>query len=145
MRTTFLFLSALLSTLILASCGGGTAAPMLQSITISPQSGQSSTQFTAIGTYSNGKRVTPLPVSWVNPLVLTVALSTHPPYSLTTQSLVGQCGTSTGPMTFAAIAPADPNAPASGAMPVKVYQDLISGAARNEQGFVGATAQLNCP
>jgi hypothetical protein len=48
--------------------------------------------------------------------------------------------------TVIALAPADPKAPKSGAVPRKVFQDLVIDHSKtSEDGFVAGTAKLVCP
>jgi len=100
-------------------------------------------QFIATGTYSNGKQVTPIPVSWVN-AGLPIAVTTQPPYSLSSSPFVVVCLATGVTPAVAAMAPANPRAPNRGSVPVGVWQYLVFGNTQNEGGFVGATAQLTC-
>ncbi len=129
------------------SCGSSNSTSQLssttlQSITISQQPSIDFPQLIATGTYGNGKQVTPLAVSWVN-TGLPVMTTAQPPYSLTSSPFLPQCINTT--VGIAAIAPANPKAPSSGSVPLKVWQNLVFGTAKNEGGFVGATAQASCP
>lgn len=143
MRTTILSLTALLSALILASCGGG-STPMLQSISISPGSPSGSAQFVATGMYSNGKTVTPLAVSWF--VIKVPDIDPAPAYNLTAAPFGQLCPSLlAGSFLVTAFAPQNPNAPTSGSMPVNVWEDMIHASVQTEGGFVGGSAHFNCP
>jgi len=59
-----LFLLAVLIVLPIYMLGCGGSNRQLQSVTISPSTANSATQFTATGSYSDGSQVTPLPALW---------------------------------------------------------------------------------
>ena len=143
MRTTLLFLLALVSALILANCGGGNN-PMLQSISISPGSPTGSAQFVATGTYSNGKTITPLPVNWF--IIAVPDVDPAPAYSLNAAPFAQLCPSLVaGSFLVTAFAPQNPNAPSSGGMPLNVWEDMIHATVQSEGGFVNGSAHLNCP
>ncbi|HTS34904.1 MAG TPA: hypothetical protein VMH04_04470 [Candidatus Solibacter sp.] len=133
----------LLVVLWVAACGTGTR--QLQSITIS-SGGNINMQYTATGNFNKDPRtVSPLPVSWyvvssnVSPSVVEPIYNyvlTTEPYSLNPCSLTD---------TVIALAPTDPNAPSSGAIPGNVYQDLVvTQSVSKEGGFVAAASPANC-
>jgi hypothetical protein len=127
------------SVFLTISCGGGT--PTLRSLQINQQSLSAGPEFTATATYSDGKQVTPASVSWV--VWNTASFSTgQPHYQLTSSAYPPLCGAQCTGWTVVAIAPADPKASMSGPIPMTVFQDLISGKASSEGGFVAATMQL---
>lgn len=143
MPSRFPMAAVLAVTLTLISCGGGSATPTLQSISISPASSSGPAQFVATGVYSNGKTVTPLPVDWSNDAVV---LDPPPAYHLTATPFTQPCvaGVS-GSFVISAFAPQNPNAPSSGSMPMNVWQDMIHASVQSEGGFVSGSAHLNCP
>lgn len=131
-------------------CGGGSGASsassarQLQSIAASA-TGMTQIQLTASGAFSaSPKTVTPLPVAWyVEPGVL------DPPpgsvsYTLSSQPFSTACQTGS---TAAAIAPQNPNAPASGSIPNQVWIDLVvNHTTTAEGGFVASPPQnIACP
>jgi hypothetical protein len=132
---------------VLSSCGGGgtTNHGLLQSITITPASPNSSAQFVATGTFADGTKVNHLPVNWF------IALNSNdidpaPGYSLGSAPFAQQCGAGmSGPFLVTAFAPQDPKAPVTGTMLASDWFALVTGASQNQGGFVGASAQLNCP
>jgi hypothetical protein len=83
-----------------------------------------------------------LAVNWVN-TGLPIMTTTRPPYNLTASAFLPRCTNAT--IGIAALAPADPHAPSTGSVPLKVWQDIVFGNAKSEGGFVGATAQVICP
>ena|SRR5215469_6182844 len=142
MRTSLLF-GTVLVLIFLISCGGG-STPILQSISISPPSPSGSAQFVATGTFSNGKKVTPLPVSWF--IVEVPAIDPAPAYNLTASPYAQSCASGmNGSFLVTAFAPQNPNAPTSGSMPENVWADMIKASVESESGFVGGSAHLNCP
>jgi len=138
-----LYVICLLVLLGISACGSGSR--QLQSISIS-SGGNVNMQYTATGTFSKAPTtVSPLPVSWyvvnsaVNPAVngpiVGYALTTEP-YTLSPCVLTD---------TVVALAPVNPSAPSSGALPDKVYQDLVvNHTVSMEGGFVAAAAPANC-
>lgn len=133
---SFLIFSALL----ISSCGGG-GTPSLRSLQINQQSMPSGPEFIAAAIYSNGRQVTPASVSWV---IWNYGSSSNgqPHYLLTSSPYSPLCGAQCAGWILVAIAPVDPNAPKYGPVPMTVWQDLISGKASTEAGFVAATMQL---
>jgi hypothetical protein len=90
------------------SCGSGGSGRQLQSITITPAIEGDTVEYTASGTFSTSPTtVTPLAVSW----------SFAPPdlnYTLTTQPFTFSCSDPQSAGPIVAMAPANPNAPATG-------------------------------
>lgn len=125
----------------LTSCGAENGK--LESIRINRQPGAAA-QFTATGIYSSGRQVTPLAVSWMTWDYATF-VANQPNYRLTSSPYVPQCSGSGTGWTLAAFRPIDPSAPASGPIPASVLQDLVSGKASTESGFVATTLQVTCP
>jgi hypothetical protein len=140
---TVLSATCLLVVLGITACGSGSR--QLQSITIS-SGGNISMQYTATGTFNKAPTaVSPLPVSWY---VVNSAASpaiTEPTYGyvLTTEPYsLSPCVLTD---TVVALAPVNPIAPSSGALPDKVYQDLVvNHTVSMEGGFVAAAAPANC-
>lgn len=127
---------------ILSGCGANTA--MLQSITISPASQSSAAQFVATGTFSDGTKVSPLPVSWF--IIVVPDIDPAPGYHLTTSPFSQQCVQGeNGSFLVTAFAPQNPKAPSSGSMPENVWADMINASVPSEGGFVGGSAHFNCP
>jgi hypothetical protein len=120
-------------------CGGSNR--QLQTIT-AKSTGMTQLQFTATGLFSaSPASVSPLPVSWwEGPALL------DPPfvYTLSSQPYSIECRTDN---SVIAIAPTDPNAPATGSIPAQVFEALVStetGTA--EGGFVASAPQsISCP
>jgi len=122
----------------------------LESITISPASATGANRvYTATGKYNAPpERETPIAVSWY---LMGPAIDPPPSgYTLVKGSfkaercLAGKGGTELK-YTVIALAPADPHAPKSGSLPMKVFDDLVIQHDRTEEaGFVAATAQLIC-
>ncbi len=106
-----LLLFILLMASLTLSCGSSNNR-RLQSITIHTVTNGPQIQFTATGTFSAPPTtVSPLPVFWAS-------APPPPQYTLTTQPYVYSCANMTAvvPGPLIAFAPADPNAPSSGAM-----------------------------
>jgi len=139
MPKLFWGLVLMLAVVVTSSCGGGTSA--IRALQINQQLTASGTEFTATATYSDGKQVTPAPVSWIVWNSGTF-LKGQPGYRLSSSPYVPLCGSQCLGWTLVVIAPADPNAPMSGPIPLAVFQDLISGKRSTEAGFVAATVQL---
>lgn len=125
------------------ACGSGSRH--LQSISIS-SGGNFNMQYTAAGTFNKQPAsVTPLPVSWyvVNSAVNPAVNGPTYGYTLTTEPFTLSPCVLTD--TVVALAPMDPNAPNTGAVPFKVYQDLVvTHTLSTEDGFVAAAASANC-
>jgi hypothetical protein len=137
-----LVLAVLAIAAFLSSCGGGNLGT-LQSITVSPSSASGAGRFVAAGTYSNGAKVSPLPVNW---FVILGAVDPAPGYQLTAAPFSQPCAPGqSGSFLVTAFAPQNPKAPSSGSMSTSVWLDLIHASRQAEGGFVGASAQLNCP
>jgi hypothetical protein len=106
----------LFAAILTLACGSSPSSRQLRSITIHTVVNGSELQFTATGTYSAPPTtVTPLPVNW------SFGLMAPPPntlqYTLTTQPFIFNC-LSAGPFAgVTAVAPSDPNAPATGTLP----------------------------
>jgi len=103
-----LFLAAALA----VSCGGGSSSSnrQLQSITINGLGNCCETILSATGTYNAPPTtVTPLPTSWY-------IQDPTGGYQLTTQPFVINCDSRPPGNTVTAVAPVDPNAPASGSI-----------------------------
>ena len=100
-------------------------------------------QFMATGVYSSGRQVTPLSVGWFD-FPLNSFLVGNPHYTLTESRFVPLCASSTM-LIILAIAPLDSNSPTSGTIPAAVFQDFATGKTNNEDGFLAATVQFNCP
>ena len=124
----------------------------LESITLSPASAKGAkAKFTATGKFNTAPtKVTPIPVSWY---LMGPAIDPPPPgYSLVDADFKPvRCNASAAnPVEFhytvIAVAPADPKAPKSGSMPIKVFEDLvIQHTKTSEGGFIAGTAKLACP
>jgi len=141
--TYLLSAATLLVFLGITACGSTNR--QLQSITIS-SGGNISMQYAATGTFNKAPTtVSPLPVSWyvVNSAVIADVSPPDYGYTLTTQPYsLNPCVLTD---TVVALAPMDPNAPTSGGIPSKVYQDLVvTHAVSVEGGFVAAAAPANC-
>ena len=145
---SILSLGILLGTLTLNSCGGGGTSNhgLLQSISISPVSPTSSAQFVATGTFSDGTKVSPLPVSWFI-VLFPQDIDPAPGYSLSLAPYTQQCSAGMAGQSFlvTAFAPQDPKAATSGGMTASVWFDFVTAAITSEGGFVGNSAHLNCP
>lgn len=105
----------LLSVFLTLSCGSSSPGRQLQSISISQAVVGTQVQFVATGTFSAPPTtVTPLPADWM------LGIPAPPPnqwtYTLTNQPYVYNCDNLNplNPGQVTAIAPRDPNAPASG-------------------------------
>jgi hypothetical protein len=140
--------TALLS--FIAGCGGS-ANRVLESINISPSAAAGATaSFAAAGNYNTPPSIlTPQSVSWY---IMGPGIDPPPSsYSLSVAPYRGQrCSqfqTKTPEIyTVIAVAPVDPTAPISGAVPSQVFEDLvIARKATTEGGFASATATLSCP
>jgi hypothetical protein len=132
--------------LVISACG---ANRQLQSISISPSIGTGpDVAYTATGTFNRAPiTVTPVSVSWY------VLPDVDPPpamYSLSGGTFIAaRCPLNnlqfTATVTVVALAPANPDAPRSGAVPSQVMQDLVYNRTRTvEGGFVAAAAKLTC-
>lgn len=97
----------LLSAFSMLACGTGNR---LQSINISPTEGSSQVQFIATGTYTDGSKVTPLPVLWSQNSPW--AESPVQAISLDANGMAS-CLTLAGTFTIQATAPVDPHVPLS--------------------------------
>jgi hypothetical protein len=125
---------------------------LLESITVTPASGKGAkATYVASGKFNEPPlKVEPLHVSWY---LAGPGIDPPPPYySLTTEAnKPGRCNAvAANPVVFdytvIALAPADPKAPRSGAVPAKVFQDLVIDHTKtHEGGFVAETAKLVCP
>ena len=135
--------------LVLAGCGGG-SNPTLQSITVdSVATSLSGTIVTATGHYSNNTTKANIPVAW-----FTTAAGLDPPggetwgYTLSSRSFDATAPATCGKgskMTVVAYAPANPNAPSSGTMPLQTFITLVfDHTTPSEDGFVAGTLQLLC-
>ena len=97
-------------------------------------------QFVAAGAFNaSPTAVDPLPVRWY-----VVPQATAAVYTLTSQPFDIACQTGS---SVIALAPTDPNAPKSGTIPSKVFQDLvIDHTVSEEGGFIASIAQYAaCP
>lgn len=142
-RVTWAPLLLLVFAVVLSSCGGGSLGT-LRSIQINQQSAVDFPEYTATGTYSNGMQANGIAVSWVQWNFTTFVVST-PHYLLTASPFLPQCAQAGSAFTLAAIAPADPQAPSNGDVPLNVWMDIVTGKAQSEGGFVGARVQITCP
>jgi hypothetical protein len=139
-------LSATFLLLILGTttCGSG-GRRQLESIAIN-SGGNINMQYTATGMFNREPTpVSPLPVSWyvVNSAFSPAVVQPIYGYVLTTQPYTLSPCLLTD--TVVALAPADPNAPSSGEIPLQVYQDLVvTHTVTKEGGFVAASAAANC-
>jgi len=89
------------------SCGGSSSR-VLQSISVSPQSGAGQVQFVATGHFSAPpETVTPLMVNWgfPGPAPTTPCSGSGCPYPSITSQGIATCGTNTGNTTVIASAP----------------------------------------
>ena len=140
----FLWAAFLMFSAVMASgCGGGTpGALQIRSLQINQQSTVGEPVYTATAILSDGKQVDPASVSWVVWNYGT-SLIGQPHYLLTSSPYSPLlCGAQCAGWTLVAIAPADPNGPKNGPIPMSVFQDLISGKATAEAGFVATAMQL---
>lgn len=134
--------------LFLLCCACGGTSRQLQSISISPAVGSgANATFKATGTYNvPPTSVSPVAVSWF----LFPEVDPPPPnYSLSNRAFTPvrcpQNVTLPGTFTVVALAPTDPAAPPNGKVPTQVMTDLVfNRTATSEDGFVAATAKLNC-
>jgi len=115
--------------LAMLGCGGSNR--QLQSLSISPASGATQVQFTAIGTFRDSGKTAPVSALW-----WTTQPWTYPPTPfIVTVSSAGfaqcQAFAPAGTYTILAVAPVDPNMPLS-QMGMSTKQ-------------VSATAQITCP
>jgi len=117
-----LFVSSVLS------CGN--THGQLRSITVTPASAAGQAQFTASGAYSDGSKISPLPVLWSegNPWVTNDLV---PEEYVITESGMASCNPVVGTFTVEATAPADPRIPIS-QMTITTPQ-------------VHGTARITCP
>ena len=127
---------------LLNACGGSSTGK-LQSVKINQQMAVAFPEFNATGIYSSGRQVTPLSVGWFD-FPLNSFLVGNPHYTLTKSAFLPQC-TAGVALIVMAITPIDANASTSGTIPASVFQDFATGKTNNENGFLAATAQLNCP
>lgn len=115
----------LLAASLAVNCGGGSNNRQLQSIAINAVGNCCEVALTATGTYNAPPTtVTPLPTSWY-------IQDPTGGYQLTTQPFVIDCASRLPGNTVTAVAPVDPDAPASG--PISTTK------------MVTATAPLICP
>lgn len=124
---------------VLTSCGSSNS---LQSISISQTATTAALEFGATGTFTDGRVISALPVSWV-----ILGPGVDPPgtgYTLSGAPFFPICVMSGASYTVVAIAPADPNAPGSGSVPTSVWNDVVLGTVKSEGGFVGTSAQFTC-
>jgi hypothetical protein len=138
----FATLSASLFLAATLACGGSNR--QLRSISITPtgviEGNMIQLQFVAAGAFNaSPTAVDPLPVSWY-----VVPQATAAVYTLTSQPFDIACQTGS---SVIALAPTDPNAPKSGTIPSKVFQDLvIDHTVSEEGGFVASIVQYAaCP
>ena len=141
--TYLLSATCLLVVLGITACGSGSR--QLRSITIN-SGGNISMQYIATGTFNKAPTtVSPRPVSWyvVNSAVSSAITEPTYGYVLTTEPYsLSPCVLTD---TVVALAPVNPSAPSSGALPDKVYQDLVvNHTVSMEGGFVAAAAPANC-
>jgi len=135
-------LAALAAALLLsATLGCGSGNRQLQSITANG-TGMIQFQFTAAGMFNaSPTSVNPLPVSWYK-----IPAGVDPPfsYSLSSQPFATSC--QTGDMVIA-LAPTNPDAPATGPIPTQVFDDLVlTHTTTSEGGFVASSPQnIACP
>ena len=147
---TLLIVSILALLPFLSGCGGG-GNHQLESITLSPNSATgASASYIATGNYNSAPMtVKPQSVSWY---IMGPGIDPPPAYySLAVVPYTGQrCSQfqskTAETYTVIAVAPIDPKAPNSGAVPNQVFDDLvIARTATAEGGWVSATATLSCP
>ena len=113
MRKVCICFFLLLCTLLTLSCGS--SGRHLQSISITQSVSGQQIQFVASGTYSAAPTtVSPLPVDWI--LGLPAPPPTRWTYTLSNQPYAYDCSNLNPlrPGSVTAVAPTDPNAPASG-------------------------------
>jgi len=141
--TYLLSAATLLVFLGMTACGS--TSRQLQSITVS-SGGNVSMQYTATGTFNKAPAtVSPLPVSWYVVNSAVIANVSPPDYGYTLTSEPYSLNPCVLTDTVVALAPMDPNAPTSGGIPSKVYQDLVvTHTVSVEGGFVAAAAPANC-
>jgi hypothetical protein len=137
--------SLLAAALLLSGCGNDR---QLQSIMVSPSSmtaaHNAQVTFTASGQFNMAPMsVTPLRVSWMEFGPGIDQVSTADNYTLTDQPFTTTCFVP-GTFTVVALAPIDPGASPSGSVPQQAFNDLVSGHAMAEGGFVAAIATVTC-
>ena len=147
---TLIAVPAIVLLLSIPGCGGG-GMHVLESINISPNTATGATAaYTATGSYSSSPlTVTPQPVSWY---IMGPGIDPPPSgYMLAVAPYKGQRCTqfqtaNAEKYTVIAIAPVNPSAPDSGAVPTQVFDDLvIARTTTSEGGWLSATATLTCP
>jgi hypothetical protein len=150
MKTQCKLLSTILILMVEALSGCGSNR-QLQSLSVSPasttaQGGQA--QFTATGQFSSmPTSVSPAQVSWWQSPPAIDPPSGMFGLTLTNQPFMAQCsGFPSGTViTVTALAPMDANN-SDPSIPLKPFVDLVlQHTATQENGFVAATAQMNCP
>jgi hypothetical protein len=134
--------SILLVLLFMLGCAG--SGRHLQSISVNA-TGMTQIQLTATGTFTvSPTSVAPLPVAWYVPVTI------DPPggpiaYTLSSEPYSTPCVN--GMPGIVAIAPRNPNAPATGTIPEQVWRDLVvSHTTTSEGGFIASSPQpIACP
>lgn len=129
-KLRFVFSCGLLLLVVVSVLSCGASHGQLRSISISPAAASGQAQFTATGTYSDGSKVSSLPVLWSegNPWV---SSDIGPVGTVVTQSGLASCNPVVGTFTVVATAPVDPHIPVS-------QMDLTT-------PQVHGTARLTCP
>jgi hypothetical protein len=125
---------------------------LLESISVTPDSAKGAkAAYVATGKFNLPPlKVEPLHVSWY---LSGPGVDPPPPYYSLSASLdkPNRCNEiAANPVVFdytvIALAPANPEAPKSGRVPAKVFQDLVIDHAKtSEDGFVAGRAKLVCP
>lgn len=139
-----LYALALSALFTLTSCGGGPPR-VLESITVNAVTSLSGTSFTATGHFSTAPTtVNNIQVAWFQ---TGIAVDPVPnwDYTLTRGSFKGTCYGGPAQFYVVAYAPVDPNAPASGSMPFKVFETLVEQrSVAQDDGFVAGSTTLPC-
>jgi hypothetical protein len=150
-RKALLAASLLPAALVLSGFIHSKPPRRLESITVSPASATGANRiYTATGKFNTApERVTPLSVSWY--LMGPAIDPPGPGYKLEKGSfrpercMAAAQGPAALKYTVIALAPANPDAPRSGSMPFKVFEDLVIQHTRAEEdGFLAGTASLYC-
>jgi hypothetical protein len=128
LRLLLLSVSLLASVAFVLSCGTGHG--QIKSISVTPAAANGQAQFTAIGTYSDGSKVSSLPVLWSegNPWLMSDLV---PQGIVVSSSGMASCNPVAGTFTVEATAPVDPHIPVS-------QMDMTT-------PQVHGTARLTCP
>jgi hypothetical protein len=143
--TCGLALSLFLAT---TGCGGGPPR-VLESISVTSETSQSGTTFTASGHYNTApESVSGIPVAWFQTGVAVDPPGPNWDFTLNNKPMTGQCFDTGQAVTYTVVAyaPENPNASAAASMPFSVFMNLVERHSMpTEDGFVAGTAQFSCP